>query len=66
MTEHQHEVHSIFYLKGKLGYDLASCRHCFFVASAAVTQSNVSISIELQEWREPTEKEADSLPPSLA
>ena len=59
---HQHDAGLIHHVKNTLGYDLASCRHCRFVAEASLDRIKAVTRIELRIWREPSVVEESALP----
>jgi hypothetical protein len=63
---HQHDARYVHYVKSTLGYDLARCRHCRFVAEANPVKSESGSSLELLGWREPSEAEESALPQFIA
>ena len=61
-ADHQHEARYIYHLKGQIGHELATCRHCDFVATTTLQLGVNHTSIEFQGWRESTEEERKALP----
>ena len=59
--DHQHNGRFISYLGHQLGYGLAICRHCNYVAEANLVMEDNFTSIDLMGSRVPTGQEDDAI-----